>query len=47
MARNSDMMLPEDKGRPQSITFKPLPGNLVKEKVIKQRDGDFVVLNPI
>ena len=46
MTRNAEMVLPEQKERPNMITLKPLPHKPIKEKVIKQRDGDFLVLNP-
>ena len=47
MARNAEMVLPEQKSKPQSFSLKSIPGMPIREKVIKQRDGDFVVLKPI
>ena len=41
------MVLPEQKSKPQSFSLKSIPGMPIREKVIKQRDGDFVVLKPI
>ena len=47
MARNAEMVLPEQKSKPQPFSLKTIPGMPIREKVVKQRDGDFVVLNPI
>ena len=47
MARNAEMTLPEQRAKPKSIVIKPVPGKPLKEKVLRQRDGDFVVLKPI
>ena len=47
MARNAEMTLPEQRAKPKSIVIKPVPGKPLNEKVLRQRDGDFVVLKPI
>ena len=47
MARHAEMVLPEQRSKPQSFSLKPIPGMPIREKVLKQRDGDFVVLKPI
>ena len=35
MARNAEMTLPEQKNKPKSIVNKPIPGKLLKEKVLR------------
>ena len=46
MSRNAEMKLPEQKDKGKIYTLKPLPTFSNKEKLIKQRDGDFIVVPP-